>query len=74
VQVFCTAPDDVILERYAARVRHPGHLDVEIVDELRERLSRREWKPLDLGGTLIELDARTPLDVPALAAQVSRRA
>ena len=74
VQVFCAAPDDVILERYAARVRHPGHLDDQIVEELRERLERREWKPLDLDGTLIELDTRKPIDVRALAARISRGA
>ena len=73
VQVFCWAPDDVILERYAGRVRHPGHLDDQIVDELRGRLGRREWKPLDLGGTLIELDTTEPVKARALAGRINAK-
>jgi predicted kinase len=74
VQILCSAPDDVVLERYAARARHPGHLDAEIVDELRARLASHEWRPLDLGGTIIELDTTEPVDVAALAERVSRDA
>jgi predicted kinase len=70
VQIFCTAPIDVILERYSLRSRHPGHLDAEIVPELRERLAAGEWQPLDLDGKLITLDTSTPVDVQSLAATV----
>jgi predicted kinase len=74
VQVFCSAPDELILERYAARTRHPGHLDAEIVEELRGRLEQREWTPLDLGGALVQVDTTEAVDVAALAAEVSRAA
>jgi predicted kinase len=70
VQIVCTAPTEVVLERYAHRVRHPGHLDSEIVAELRQRLAEEEWKPLGLGGELIELDTSTPVDVESLAAML----
>ncbi len=70
VQIFCTAPVDVIVERYSLRSRHPGHLDAEIVPELRERLAAGEWQPLDLDGKLITLDTSTPVDVRSLAATV----
>ena len=70
VQIFCTAPADVILERYSLRSRHPGHLDAEIVPELRERLAAGEWQPLDLVGKLITLDTSSAVDVRSLAAAV----
>ena len=72
VQIFCTAPAEVILERYGQRVRHPGHLDGEIVAELRQRLAEDEWKPLELDGEQIELDTSTPVDVKSLAATLRR--
>ena len=70
VQIFCTAPAEVVLDRYARRARHPGHLDDDIVGELGQRLAHDEWKPLDLGGTIIEIDTTTPVDVESLAATV----
>jgi predicted kinase len=33
VQIFCVAPTEVILQRYARRARHPGHLDGEVIEE-----------------------------------------
>ena len=70
VQIFCNAPDDVVLERYANRERHPGHLDAEIVEELRTRLAAEEWRPLELDGTLIEVETSTPIDANSLARTV----
>jgi predicted kinase len=70
VQIYCTAPAEVILDRYARRARHPGHLDTDIVAELGQRLAREEWKPLDLSGTIIEIDTTAPVDVESLAATV----
>jgi predicted kinase len=72
VQIFCTAPAELILDRYSRRARHPGHLDDEIVAELRERLANREWRPLNLRGKLIEVDTSARLDVESLAATVRR--
>ncbi len=68
VQIFCIAPIDVVLERYSNRTRHPGHLDREIVAELRERLESKEWKPLELDGELIELDLSEPPNIGRLTA------
>ena len=60
VQVHCTAPLEVLVERYAAREpRHPGHLDGDRVQELRGRHAGGLNGPLDLDGTLIELDTTT---------------
>jgi predicted kinase len=59
VQVVCQAPPDVVLERYASRQRHPGHLDDVILDELGVRLQAGEWRPLELDGELIEMDTET---------------
>jgi predicted kinase len=72
VQFFCTAPRDVVVSRYAARKRHPGHLDAEIAGELAERLDAGEWQPLALPGETIVVDTTAPLDVEALAARVHR--
>jgi len=72
VQIFCTAPAEVILDRYSHRTRHPGHLDGEIVAELRERIGDEEWKPLDLEGQLVHLDTSTPADVKSLAETIRR--
>jgi len=72
VQLFCTAPPDVVLERYARRERHPGHLDRTIVEELRARLEAEEWRPLDLGGETIVVDTAAQVDVHAIAQCVRR--
>jgi len=72
VQILCVAPHDIVLERYAARMRHPGHLDAEMLEELRQRLDADEWKPLAIDGELIEFDTSEPVDIAALAARISQ--
>jgi hypothetical protein len=37
VQIHCDAPLPLLLERYAARERHPGHHDAEKIAELPAR-------------------------------------
>jgi predicted kinase len=60
VQVHCTAPLDVLVERYTNRPpRHPGHLDTERVGELRARHASGLNGPLELEGELIEVDTTT---------------
>jgi hypothetical protein len=56
LQIHCSAPPDVLLARYGNRERHPGHLGVELLPELREALADNRHRPLALGGDLIELD------------------
>jgi predicted kinase len=64
-QVYCTAPDELLVERYASRPRHPGHLDEQVLDELRGD-ALAGYAPLALGGELIELDTRSDVDLGAL--------
>ncbi len=72
VQVHLSAPPDTLRRRLLDRDphRHPVHYDREAADEIAERAARGDWQPLDLGGTLIELDTTATVDVPALAAEI----
>jgi predicted kinase len=74
VQVCCAAPLEVLLARYGERARHPGHLDIERVGELRKRLDADMHGPLALEGELIEVDTSAPVDVKALAKRVQAAA
>ena len=55
-QLFCTAPREVVIERYAARRRHDGHLDAVVLDELRAGLHEEQWERLPLPGDLVEFE------------------
>ena len=67
-QVFCTAPRAVVIERYAARRRHDGHLDAVIVEELRAGLHQEQWEPLLLPGEVQEFEVEKG-DVEAIVAR-----
>jgi predicted kinase len=69
LQLFCTAPRPVVIERYAARTRHHGHLDNVVLDELRAGEHEMQWKPLELTGDLIELEIASA-DLDALAERI----
>jgi predicted kinase len=60
VQVLCHANGAVVLERFRARnasgERHPGHVEGANMAEFTPELLRGRADPLDLGGTLIEVD------------------
>jgi glucokinase len=49
VEVWCTAPPDIVAQRYAgrARLRQTGHLGLDYVPELRELAARA--RPLGIG-------------------------
>jgi len=71
VEVRCSCPRDVALDRYRRRAtaRHVGHLDsLRTDDEL--------WDPLLLDplglGPVITVDTTVPTDVAAVAAEVTR--
>jgi predicted kinase len=68
-QLFCTAPREVVIERYAARRRHEGHLDALIVEELRAGLHQEQWEPLPLPGELQRFELGSS-DVGATVARV----
>jgi predicted kinase len=72
VQVHCSAPLEVLLERYAARDRHPGHVDGERLDALREAVQSGRHEPLDLPGETIRIETTQPVDYEALLDALSR--
>jgi predicted kinase len=68
-QVFCTAPREVVIARYAARRRHDGHLDRVVLEELRAGLHEEQWQPLPLAGELRQFEIGNG-DVEAIVARV----
>ena len=60
VEVWCTAPAEVIAQRYADRAsrRHDGHLGLDYVPEL--RLLATAARPLGIG-PIIEVDTSEPV-------------
>jgi predicted kinase len=71
VQVHCSAPLEVLVERYASRERHPGHVDSERIDALREAVESGRHDPLDLPGETIRIDTTGPVDLEAVVASVA---
>ena len=61
-QIVCTAERDELLRRFRERTagRHPGHVDHITIEELGPRLFAHEWRPLALGGELVELNTSAP--------------
>lgn len=73
VQVHCSAPLPVLLKRYEARARHPGHLDHERGKALRAAVETGRHDPLDLPGETIRIDTSEPVDFDALAETIVAR-
>jgi hypothetical protein len=74
VQVHCSAPVGVLLERTTSRGgRHRGHLDARRRDDLAARLRAETHEPLDLPGPVLHVDTGREVDVAAVAARVARR-
>jgi len=71
VQLHCSAPLDVLLDRYAQRRRHAVHHDTEKINELPARFASDAHAPLSLDGELIRLDTTQPVDYAALAGRIS---
>ncbi|HST15497.1 MAG TPA: ATP-binding protein [Gaiellaceae bacterium] len=67
LQIHCAAPLPLLLERYAARERHPGHNDAEKIAELPARHASGAHAPLDVPGETIRLDTAEPVDIDAVA-------
>lgn len=70
VQIHCSAPLELLVERYTSRRRHHGHHDDEKVHLLRERFDRGTHEPLDLAGDLIRVDTSSPVDTGAIVDRV----
>jgi predicted kinase len=69
LQVHCSAPLEVLTERYGRRERHPGHVDAERIDALREAVESGRHDPLDLGGETVRIDTSRPVDLAQLVAR-----
>jgi predicted kinase len=71
VQVHCNAPLELLLDRYGSRERHPGHVDSERIDALREAVETGRHDPLDLPGETIRIDTSRPVDLVALGGRLA---
>lgn len=70
VQIHCSAPLEVLLDRYAGRERHPGHVDAERVDALRKAVETGRHDPLDLPGELVRLDTSRQVEIEDVLARL----
>jgi predicted kinase len=76
VQILCLAEPKVVLERYRERwesgARHPGHVEVDAIKDLEAEILNGGVKPLDIGGTVIELDTTdfTKVDYAEILAKI----
>ena len=68
VQVHCTAPTDVLVRRFEARVRHAGHVDAEYPRDRQDQAA-----PLDLGGPVLTVDTTAAVDLDAVVAWARAR-
>jgi predicted kinase len=65
VEVHCTCAPDLAVTRYAARPRHPVHVQTALtLDDMAEYA-----RPVGIGA-LVSVDTTAPVDVPAVAARV----
>lgn len=76
VQVHCTAPTDVLTERFIARsadgTRHPGHADSDRVDEFRRTLTDGRIETLDLDGLILTYKSETKHGTEKILNQLRR--
>lgn len=71
-EVRCDCPGEVAVERYAARLRHPGHLAAN--EETLRRIREAATMP-ELGiGPVLRVDATRPIDIIEVASWVRRMA
>jgi predicted kinase len=65
VEVHCTCAGELAVARYNARPRHPVHVQTTITPDYLTEFDR----PVGIG-TLVTVDTTSPVDVPAIAAQI----
>lgn len=77
IQVYCTADDAVLFERFQARVasgeRHPGHVDhLATYERFVETLREGKYDVLEIGGSLLQVDTTdwTKVDLKALVEDI----
>jgi len=60
IQIICNADNETLFEQFKARYesgnRHPGHGDEEVLKKLQEFLTNDYSSPMDIGGSVIEVD------------------
>jgi adenylate kinase family enzyme len=60
VEVFLSAPIEVLVERYRERTfgenRHKAHNDTEKVNRIKDHLESVKYTPMNIGSELIEVD------------------
>ena len=70
LELHCTAPADVLLERFRSRsgTRHPGHLDAETMPHIASAIAAGRYRPLGLSEDLVVVDTTSfeDVDVEAL--------
>jgi hypothetical protein len=59
-QIFCYTDPEILIRRFLKRSdsaeRHPGHIDQTMVADIRSSLLKDEYRPLEIGGKLFEID------------------
>ena len=74
VEVFCECPVELAAARFAARQRHPGHLDLLRTPEDHEEGIRRMREsfrgPLGLNDHVVAVDTSRPVGVDAMVERV----
>jgi predicted kinase len=70
IQVHCSAPLELLLERYRKRERHPGHVDSRRIEALREAVESGSHDPLDLPGETIQLDTSEKVSIGDILARI----
>jgi predicted kinase len=70
VQIHCSAPLGVLLERYDRRERHPGHVDTERIEALRDAVESGRHEPLVLPGKTVRLDTSEAVELGDVVARL----
>jgi shikimate kinase len=74
VEVYCDCPVEVAVARFAARRRHPGHLDHLRTPADHERVTARLREsfrgPLGFSDTVVTIDTGGPVDLDAVVETV----
>ena len=62
IQIFCHDDTESIIKKFTYRAgagqRHPGHVEHLMAEELRQALKHGVYKPLQIGGTVINAEAK----------------
>jgi predicted kinase len=74
IEVFCRRPAAEVERRFTQRApaRHPGHVDHVLDAQLKAALDGGV-APLGLGGPVLEVDTRGPVDVAVVAGWVTQQ-